>query len=101
ENRRRQDVGRQPPTPPELVVKSQAIDIIEVILSRIRGPHVIHTLCRHRKARCELLSTSEAHWFTTPSACAVQAQWRKVARPERMQGRSEPLERRSPDHSGG
>src|SRR5438874_2079599 len=49
------------------VVKSQAIDIVEVILSRIRRPHIIHTLCRHRKARCELLSTSEAHWFTTKS----------------------------------
>ena len=53
--------------PPDLVVKSQAIEIVEVILSRIRRPHVIHTLCRHRKARCELLSTSEAHWFTTKS----------------------------------
>src|SRR5712692_5966564 len=53
--------------PPDLVVKSQAIDIAEVILSRIRQPHVVHTLCRPRKSRCELLSTSEAHWFTTKS----------------------------------
>src|SRR2546426_10410789 len=29
--------------PPDLVVKSQAIDIVEVILSRIRRPHIIHT----------------------------------------------------------
>ncbi len=49
------------------MVKSQAIDIAEVILSRIRRPHVVHTLCRPRKSRCELLSTSEAHWFTTKS----------------------------------
>src|SRR6266851_6055809 len=53
--------------PPDLVIKSQAIDIAEVILSRIRRLHVVHTLCRPRKSRCELLSTSEAHWFTTKS----------------------------------
>src|SRR5713101_7578597 len=46
---------------------TQEIDIAEVILSRIRRPHVVHTLCRPRKSRCELLSTSEAHWFTTKS----------------------------------
>src|SRR5207237_10586493 len=87
--------------PSDLVVKSQAIDIAEVILSRIRRPHVVHTLCRHRKSRCELPSTSEAHWFTTKSECAVKAQWRNVARPERMQVRSEPLELSAADHSAG
>src|SRR5438105_1519631 len=61
--------------PPDLVVKSQAIDIVEVILSRIRRPHVIHTLCRHRKARCDVLSTSEAHWFTTKSDGMWKLRW--------------------------
>src|SRR5216683_5837691 len=87
--------------PPDLVVKSQAVDIAEVILSRIRRPHVVHTLCRPRKSRCELLSTSEAHWFTTKSECAVKAQGRNVARPESMQVLSEPLELSSADHSAG
>src|SRR2546427_10092632 len=39
---------------------------------------------------------------TTTSGCAVQAQWRNVGRPERMQVRSEPLERsvaRSEEHT--
>src|SRR6266851_8279558 len=92
---------RKDQIPPDLVVKSQAIDIAEVILSRIRRPHVVHTLCRPRKSRCELLSTSEAHWFTTKSECAVKAQGRNVARPESMQVLSEPLELSSADHSAG
>jgi hypothetical protein len=53
--------------PPDLVVKSQAIDIAEVILSRIRRPNAVHTLCRNKTSRFEQLSTSEAHWSTTKS----------------------------------
>jgi hypothetical protein len=53
--------------PPDLVVKSQAIDITEVILSRIRRPNTVQTLCRNRISRFEQLSTSEAHWSTTKS----------------------------------
>jgi hypothetical protein len=53
--------------PPDLVVKSQAIDMAEIILSRIRRPNAVHTLCRNRISRFEQLSTSEAHWSTTKS----------------------------------
>jgi hypothetical protein len=53
--------------PPDLVVKSQDIDIAEIILSRIRRPKAVQTLCRNRISRFEQLSTSEAHWSTTKS----------------------------------
>jgi site-specific recombinase XerD len=64
--------GRLDPTwklqiPPDLVVTSQAIDITEINLSRIRRPNAVHTLCRNRISRLEQLSTSEAHWSTTKS----------------------------------
>src|SRR5215471_19638599 len=78
--------------PPDFVVKSQAIDVAEVILALIRQPNVVSTLWRNRQSRRERLSTSETHGSTTKSECAVKAQWRNVARPERMQVRSEPLE---------
>ncbi len=52
--------------PPDLVVKSQPIEIAKVILSTIKRSKVVQTLCRNRKARFELLSaslsTSEAYW---------------------------------------
>jgi hypothetical protein len=54
-------------TPPDLVVKSQAIDITEIILSRIRRPNAVPTQCRNRISRFEQLSTSETHWSTTKS----------------------------------
>jgi hypothetical protein len=47
--------------PPDLVVKSQVIDITEITLSRIRRPNAVQTLCRNRILRFEQLSTSEAH----------------------------------------
>jgi hypothetical protein len=53
--------------PPDLVVKSQAIDITEIILSRVRRPNAVQTLCRNRISRFERLSTSDAHWSTTKS----------------------------------
>jgi hypothetical protein len=53
--------------PPDLVVKSQAVDITDIILSRIRRPNAVPTLCRSRTSRFEQLSTSEAYWFTTKS----------------------------------
>jgi hypothetical protein len=53
--------------PPDFVVKSQAIDIAEVILALIRQPNVVSTLWRNRQSRCERLSTSEAHRSTTKS----------------------------------
>jgi hypothetical protein len=52
---------RKSQIPPDLVVKSQAIDMAEIILSRIRRPNAVHTLCRNRISRFEQLSTSEAH----------------------------------------
>jgi hypothetical protein len=53
--------------PPDLVVKSQTIDITKIILSRSRRPNAVQTLCRNRISRFEQLSTSEAHWSTTKS----------------------------------
>jgi hypothetical protein len=53
--------------PPNLVVKPQPIDIAEIILSRIRRPNAVPTLCRNRISRFEQLSTSETHWSTTKS----------------------------------
>jgi len=53
--------------PPDLVVKSQAIDSTGVILSPIRRPKVVQTLHRNRKSRLELLFISEAHRSTTKS----------------------------------
>jgi len=53
--------------PPSFVVKSQAIDIAEVILVLIRQPIVVSTLWRNQQSRRERLSTSEAHGSTTKS----------------------------------
>jgi hypothetical protein len=51
--------------PPDLVVKSQDTDIVEVIVSGIRRQNVSQRLWSNRNSRGELLSTSEAHWSTT------------------------------------
>jgi hypothetical protein len=53
--------------PPDLVVKSQGIDIAGVISSLMRPSNVVQTLCRNRKSRIKLLSLSEDHWSTTKS----------------------------------
>jgi hypothetical protein len=53
--------------PPDLVVKTQAVDIAEIILSLIRRPNVVQMSYRNKKSRFELLSTSDAYWFTTKS----------------------------------
>ena len=53
--------------PPDLVVKCQAIDIVEVIFSLIWRGNIVQTSWRNRKSRCELLSPSEAHRSTTKS----------------------------------
>jgi hypothetical protein len=47
--------------PSDSVVKSQDLDIAEVILALIRQPNVVSTLWRNRQSRREQLSTSEAH----------------------------------------
>src|SRR5712691_10620617 len=95
----RHATSRPDQIPPDLVVKLQIIDIADVIFSPIWRRHLVHIGGRNRKSRCEPLSPSAAHRFTTKSGCAVKASWRNVARPERMQVRSEPLELSCADHS--
>jgi hypothetical protein len=53
--------------PSDLVVKYQELEIIEVIVSLIWRRTIVQTSCRHRKARCEPLSPSQAHRSTTKS----------------------------------
>ena len=53
--------------PPDLVVKSQGVDIAEIILSLMRRSNVVQTLFRNRKSRIKLFSLSEDHWSTTKS----------------------------------
>ena len=60
---------------------------------------VEETSCGSRLAISRALR--EARGVTTQSGCAVKASWRNVARPERMQGRSEPLELSCADHAAG
>ena len=48
----------RPQIPPDLVVKSQAIDIIDIILQPIRPPNGVSRVWRNRKSRGMLLSTS-------------------------------------------
>src|SRR5262249_35343457 len=57
--------GRNFQIPPDLVVKWQTIDIANVILSLIWRRHLVHAEGRNRKSRCEALSPSAAHRFTT------------------------------------
>ena len=87
--------------PPDLVVKSQPTDIVDIVLQLIRRPNGAHRACHSRKSRGEPFSTSEVQWSTTKSECAVKVQGRNVARPESMQVLSEPLELSSADHSAG
>src|SRR5215831_3111023 len=47
------------------VVKSQATDIIDLILQLIRHQNGVHRSCRHRTSRGAVLSTSEVQWATT------------------------------------
>src|SRR5712691_4710314 len=61
------EVARNIQIPSDLVVKSQLIDIIDVILQLIKRPNGVQMACRNRKSRCELLSTSEVQWSTTKS----------------------------------
>jgi hypothetical protein len=59
--------GRKTQIPPDFVVKSQPIDIMDVIRSRIRRQNVVQTLSSNRLSRYKPLSASEASWFTTKS----------------------------------
>jgi hypothetical protein len=51
--------------PSDLVVKSQATDIIDFILQLIRHQNGVHRSCRSRTPRGAVLSTSEVQWATT------------------------------------
>ena len=51
--------------PSDLVVKSQATDIIDLILQLIGHPNGVHRSCCHRKSRGAVLSISEVQWATT------------------------------------
>src|SRR5215471_20676310 len=51
--------------PSDLVVKSQATDIIDLLLQLIRHPNGVHRSCHHRKSRGAVLSTSAVQWATT------------------------------------
>src|SRR5215475_13569944 len=59
--------GRNFQITPYLVVKTQAIDIVEIILRLLRLSDVVQTSWRKRNSRCELLASSETHWSTTKS----------------------------------
>src|SRR5215471_11081542 len=60
--------GRNSQIPPDLVAKSQAIDIIGLILPLIQEKNLVHTSPSPRRSRFESLSLSEGLWFTTKSA---------------------------------
>src|SRR6266851_10219331 len=51
--------------PPDLVVKLQVADIIDIILQLIRSPNGVYRACRKRKSRGALLSTSAVQLTTT------------------------------------
>src|SRR5262249_28875546 len=53
--------------PPDLVVKSQPTDIIDIILCPIKRPNGVYMACRVRKSGGELLSIAEVLWSTTKS----------------------------------
>jgi hypothetical protein len=57
--------GRKSQIPPDLVVKSQVVDIIGFIFADHQGQNVIETSLRHMKIGFELLSPSKGNWFTT------------------------------------
>jgi len=81
--------------PPDLLVKLNSLILLRLFCDEAYD----QMSCRNGRSKSELPSTSEAHLSTTKSECAVKAQWRNVARPERMQVRSEPLELSCADHS--
>jgi hypothetical protein len=51
--------------PSDLVVESQAIDIIDLIVQLIRHQNGVHRSCRNRTSWGAGLSTSEIQWATT------------------------------------
>src|SRR5712691_4111113 len=53
--------------PSDLVVKSQVVDIAQHISWLMWRPSIVYLSCKHRKARCERLSTSADYGSTTKS----------------------------------
>jgi hypothetical protein len=53
--------------PPDLVVKLQPTDIIDIILCLIKRLHGAYMAWGDRNARSELLSTAAVQWSTTKS----------------------------------
>jgi len=59
--------GKVDHIPSDLVVKSQVVDIAQHISWLMWRPSIVYLSCKHRKARCERLSTSADSWSTTKS----------------------------------
>ena len=74
------------------MVKSQAIDIMDVIRSRIRRQNVVQTLSSNRLSRHKPLSASEASWFTTKSVGVWKAGWYTVLADPQMPAMSTVLD---------
>ena len=55
--------SRKSQIPSDLVVKSQATDIIGLLLQLFRHPNGVHRSCHHRKSRGAVLSTSAVQWL--------------------------------------
>jgi hypothetical protein len=76
--------------PSDLVVKSQAADIIDLILQLIGHLSRVHRPCRNRKSRGAVLSTSEGQWATTKfdGVCKLLCEQRRNshALPKRIGG---------------
>src|SRR5439155_4930225 len=64
---RRSPVSKNSQIHPDLVVKSQPTDIVDIVLQLIRRPNGAHRACHSRKSRGEPFSTSEVQWSTTKS----------------------------------
>jgi len=58
---------------PDAVVKTQAMESVEIILYLSRRPALVQPSCRHRTSRHALLAPSEIPWSTTPSAGMCQS----------------------------
>src|SRR5262249_36085363 len=57
-----------PQIPPDLVVKSQVLDIVGFTLLLMQEKNLVHTSPGPRRSRFEPLSLSAGYWFTTKSA---------------------------------
>src|SRR5438552_12846136 len=86
-------------TPPDLVVDHWTSDVESSSPLDFRLLHAMWTPFGCLMSYKIRPIISVACDFTTKSGCAVKASWRNVARPQRMQVRSERLELSCADHS--